>query len=516
MRDTGRPKGIAPVLKVTFPVAPGQKQSRRFRLSFRIGRQDDCEVCVKDEYVSRYHAEVSYQEDQWVVTDLGSANGVFVNGQRVAQAKVGESVSIRLGVQGPEILLQIEPTGVQPKPITPPQGSGVTIARYIDHYFGKRTDGAPIGQHTMYVRRAFEHVQTRQKKKFAWIMGGLAACTLAIGAYAFYANMQVRKQKALAEELFYQMKALDLDVANLERVVADTHNQVGEQEIQKFRARRKDMEKTYDQYLATLHVYGGKMSEQRKLILRVARIFGECELDMPRGFPEEVNKYIDKWRASTRLTKAVQIAQQNGYTSTIAKEMLAQGLPPQFFYLALQESNFDQYSSGPITRSGVPKGMWQFVPRTAVKYGLRLGPLVDLRRPDPGDDRHHYDRETRAAAHYLKDLYTTDAQASGFLVMACYNWGEDQVLPLVRSMPANPKERNFWKLLTHHREQIPKETYDYVFSIVSAAVIGENPKLFGFTFENPLAQEEGGAVAEMQRTERAEQIGRDSHDRDAR
>jgi len=515
MRDTGRPKGIAPVLNVTFPAAPGQKQSRRFRLSFRIGRQDDCEVCVKDEYVSRYHAEVSFQEDQWVVTDLGSANGVFVNGQRVAQAKVGQSVSIRLGVQGPEILLQIEPTGVQPKPIAPPQGSGVTIARYIDHYFGNRSDGAPIGQHTMYVRRAFEHVQTKQKKKFAWIIGGLAVCTLAIGAYAFYANMQVRKQKALAEELFYQMKALDLDVVSLERVVADTHNQVGEQEIQKFRARRKDMEKTYDQYLATLHVYGGKMSEQQKLILRVARIFGECELDMPRGFPEEVNKYIDKWRASTRLTKAVEIAQENGYTNTIAKEMLAQGLPPQFFYLALQESNFDQYSSGPITRSGVPKGMWQFMPRTAVKYGLHLGPLVDLRRPDPGDDRHHYDRETRAAAHYLKDLYTTEAQASGFLVMACYNWGEDQVLPLVRSMPANPKERNFWKLLANHRNQIPKETYDYVFSIVSAAVIGENPKLFGFTFENPLAQEEGGAVAEVQWTEQAEQFS-DSHDRDAR
>jgi membrane-bound lytic murein transglycosylase D len=35
--------------------------------------------------------------------------------------------------------------------------------------------------------------------------------------------------------------------------------------------------------------------------------------------------------------------------------------------------------------------------------------------------------------------------------------------------------------------QIPQETYDYVFSIVSAAVIGENPRLFGFDFDNPLA-----------------------------
>jgi hypothetical protein len=71
--------------------------------------------------------------------------------------------------------------------------------------------------------------------------------------------------------------------------------------------------------------------------------------------------------------------------------------------------------------------------------------------------------------------------------MACYNWGENQVLPLVRSMPLNPKDRNFWQLLARHKDKIPKETYDYVFYIFSAAVIGENPRLFGFDFDNPLA-----------------------------
>jgi membrane-bound lytic murein transglycosylase D len=122
-----------------------------------------------------------------------------------------------------------------------------------------------------------------------------------------------------------------------------------------------------------------------------------------------------------------------------------------------------------------------------VKYGLQIGPLVDLRRPDPRDDRHRWEVETRAASRYLKDLYSSDAQASGFLVMACYNWGENQVLPLVRSLPYNPKDRNFWHLLTEHRDKIPQETYDYVFYIASAAVIGENPRIFGFDFDNPLA-----------------------------
>jgi membrane-bound lytic murein transglycosylase D len=101
--------------------------------------------------------------------------------------------------------------------------------------------------------------------------------------------------------------------------------------------------------------------------------------------------------------------------------------------------------------------MWQFVPETAIQYGLRVGPLADLRRPDPGDERDQYQKATKAAAAYMKDLYMTDAQAFGLLVMACYNWGEDQVLPLVRSMPANPKERNFWRLLAHHRDKTPRK-----------------------------------------------------------
>ena len=111
---------------------------------------------------------------------------------------------------------------------------------------------------------------------------------------------------------------------------------------------------------------------------------------------------------------------------------------------------------------------------------------MELRRPDTSDDRHRWDLATKAAARYLQDLYATDAQGSGLLVMASYNWGEDRVIRLIQSMPVNPRERNFWQLLTKYRDRIPQETYDYVFYIISAAVIGENPRLFGFDFDNPL------------------------------
>jgi len=502
-------------LRVSVGTTEADRQNFRFLKSFRIGRVEDCEVCIKSEYVSRAHAEVVFENGQWWVRDLNSSNGIFVGGQRVQTAAVGQSIIVRLGIAGPVVFLGVQPKPAEPKPPAPkppapkppepnlpepkppeqkrseqkiPTASEANMAHYRERYFGNLAPGEPVGEHTAMVRMVFQQVQTKQKRKYGKIMAILGLAVFAAGGYALYLHLQVRKQTAMAQDLFYAIKAMDLDIANVENLVLDSNSKQGREEIRKYQSRRTEMLKSYDQFLSSLHVYNTKMTEQRRLILRIARIFGECELAMPPEFATEIENYIKKWQSSGRLAKAIRTAQDNGYTAKISEELLAQDLPPEFFYLALQESDFDQYISGPMTRKGIAKGMWQFIPETAVKYGLHVGPLVDFRRPDPGDDRHHYDRETKAAARYLKDLYSTDAQASGFLVMACYNWGEDQILPLVRSMPANPKERNFWQLLSKHRAKIPQETYDYVFYIASAAVIGENPRLFGFDFDNPLAQ----------------------------
>jgi hypothetical protein len=218
----------------------------------------------------------------------------------------------------------------------------------------------------------------------------------------------------------------------------------------------------------------------------MARAFGECEIRMPDGFVNEVMAYVEKWKSSSRLDNAVQRAEQRGYTDIIVETLKGQGLAPQFFYLGLQESGFDLQAVGPKTRFGIAKGIWQFIPTTGASYGLKIGPLKDQRLFDPLDERHHFSKSTRAAANYLRDIYDTEAQASGLLVMASYNWGERRVIELIRKLPENPEARNFWALLSSYRSQIPQETYDYVFWIFSAAVIGENPSLFGFSFENPL------------------------------
>ena len=507
--------------------------ARAFTAAFRIGRDAGCAVCIRNEFVSRVHAEVAPEPGGWRIRDLNSSNGIYWHGQRVDNVLITASERVRLGIDGPELSFHVQQPLPAPPPPAPPRAAappppppraaapappvppwpptppphdpvrpqpagssppGKDLEQYVKRYFQAPVEGEVVGQHTQFIRTAFAEIQTKQKEAHSKqkrtlliAIGVLALVGIVIAGYAYHLQVQARHQREIARNLFYAMKSVDVEIADAERqALNNPDKQAGLAAVNKYEARRKAIQTNYDQFLATLRIYDPKTTEQHRLILRVARIFGEGELDMPADFESEVVRYIKYWQSTGRYARDVRSAQEQGFTRTIPEALLNHGLPVQFFYLAMQESDFEPYRSGPITRKGYAKGMWQFIPETGVKYGLHLGPLVDLPRPDPADERDHADKATDAATRYIQMLYSTDAQASGMLVMACYNWGEDQVLPLVRSMPLNPGQRNFWRLLADHRSQIPKETYDYVFYIVSAAVIGENPRLFGFDFDNPL------------------------------
>jgi len=290
---------------------------------------------------------------------------------------------------------------------------------------------------------------------------------------------QARRVQALrvaAGAVFNTMKSLELDIRRLEAKSGP------DKSIEERRAR---LEAQYQDLVKTLGIYSDRTPADVQLIYRTVHRLGESEATVPKGFVDEVRKYIKAWKGAD-LQAGLTRANAQGMGPVVSGVLLQHHLPPEFFYLALQESKLDPRAIGPSTRFGVPKGMWQLIPPTAEAYGLRLGPLQGERTYDPSDERHDVAKATAAAARYLEDIYTTDAQASGLLVMASYNMGETRLLRLIRSMPESPAERNFWALLERHRREIPKETYDYVFRVVSAAVIGANPKLFGFDFAPPL------------------------------
>jgi hypothetical protein len=63
-----------------------------------VGRSRECDLMLEDPNVSRQHAELRREADTWVIADLGSTNGVKVNGNRVREAALKPGDEITLGL----------------------------------------------------------------------------------------------------------------------------------------------------------------------------------------------------------------------------------------------------------------------------------------------------------------------------------------------------------------------------------------------------------------------------------
>jgi peptidoglycan lytic transglycosylase D len=445
----------------------------RFTSSFYIGRERGCDVELTHSQVSRRHAQVSIVKGEWLVRDLQSSNGLFVDGRRVETTPIGHGVVLHLGADGPTV--RIEPEEVAPAPRDRHETTEDDLEAYAERYFGSESeDDESLGGRTLMIRKAYQKVQQQQRRTQRLTIAAIALIAAAAGGYAIYVHRALSKQMTQAQAIFYGMKQQDVLFAELEQKLAQSGNAPGQQQIAAYMAERQRMQNDYDRYVAGL--FDRKLNEKEKLVMRVTRMFGECDAAAPPDYIGEVMRYVQKWQSTGSFERALKRAQGAGYPAKIASAFIAQNLPPQYFYLAMRESAFDPYAIG----------MWQFIPDTGRRFGLNIGPLFREPGVDQFDDRFNWEKATPAAARYIKEIYSTDAQASGLLVMASYNWGEVRVIDILKKMPQNPKDRNFWKLLAEHRQQVPLQTYEYVFYIVSAAVIGENPRLFGYSFDNPL------------------------------
>lgn len=96
------PDDLAPGLPELEPVASklvitaGDRKGQELLLDRRevtIGRAENSDLLIRDEFTSTHHAKLVLLNDEWLVQDLNSTNGTFVSGKRV-----GTPVVVRLGV----------------------------------------------------------------------------------------------------------------------------------------------------------------------------------------------------------------------------------------------------------------------------------------------------------------------------------------------------------------------------------------------------------------------------------
>jgi peptidoglycan lytic transglycosylase D len=149
------------------------------------------------------------------------------------------------------------------------------------------------------------------------------------------------------------------------------------------------------------------------------------------------------------------------YLPMIQDVFRAEGLPLDLAYVPLVESAFKPDA---LSRAKA-KGMWQFMRGTALENGLKHDWYID-ERAEP-------EKATRAAAKYLKTLYSTFGD--WHLALASYNGGPGRVQTAIKRSGG---VRDFWKL-SASRRYLPRETRDYVPLILAAVIVARNPAQYG-------------------------------------
>ena len=181
---------------------------------------------------------------------------------------------------------------------------------------------------------------------------------------------------------------------------------------------------------------------------------------IPRVRNEHVDAELKRFEGPERDFFRAAYKRSGRYRPYFVKALREAGLPEELSWLPLIESGFKVNA---LSRARA-LGLWQFIPSTGYKFGLKRDVYVD-ERLDPV-------KSTQAAIAYLKELHSIFGD--WITVLAAYNCGEGRVLRIIRSQNVNYLD-NFWDLY----ERLPRETARYVPRFLATLHVVGHPKAYG-------------------------------------
>jgi hypothetical protein len=200
--------------------------------------------------------------------------------------------------------------------------------------------------------------------------------------------------------------------------------------------------------------------------------FGKRDYIVPEIFIKQVEKHIYTFtKTSTRNVMVRSFANKDRHYRLIESELMRQGMPLAFLYLAMHESLLD---SAIISSAGA-RGLWQFMPQTAREYGLRV-PVNWRDLPVDEDERTNPRLATQAGVKYVKTLYAEFGDVA--LAMAAYNAGEGRIRKALRSIDDPINNRDFWYI--YRLGILAAETNEYVPKIIATMIVDKNRARYGF------------------------------------
>jgi membrane-bound lytic murein transglycosylase D len=175
-----------------------------------------------------------------------------------------------------------------------------------------------------------------------------------------------------------------------------------------------------------------------------------------------VQSFINYYMGRGHATMEQGLRRSGRFMEMARKIFKEEGVPQDIAWLCQVESAWS-----PVARSwAAAVGLWQFIPGTGARYGLRQDYYVD--------ERSSFEKATRASARYLKWL-ANRYDGNWELAMAAYNSGEGRI----DSAVARSGYADFWEI--YSRGLIPQETRNYVPNILATIIVAKNPEKYGFS-----------------------------------
>jgi membrane-bound lytic murein transglycosylase D len=188
--------------------------------------------------------------------------------------------------------------------------------------------------------------------------------------------------------------------------------------------------------------------------------------EIPMVVNDHVTREIQSFQTFERDFFLESYKRSGRYRDRMVKALKEAGLPEELSWLPLIESGF---KSRALSRSRA-FGLWQFIPSTGYKFGLKRNAWID-ERLDP-------DKATAAAIAYFKELHAMFGDWA--TVLAAYNCGEGSVARVIRAQKIDYLD-NFWDFY----ERLPRETARYFPRFLATLAIIKEPAKYGFTLDPP-------------------------------
>jgi soluble lytic murein transglycosylase-like protein len=451
----------------------------------RIGRDESNDIVIQGEnaaVVSSRHLEIRCEDNNYLLRDLSSTNGTFLNGKRVSEATLKAQASIRLGGAGPELRFEIgaaQPASIdrtmllstravaraaeaEKEAQAAEQKSGEQheelLSQAVLEARAARHSGFS-GQTHIIMRKMLGDAIRRSGKKWKTLVGLLIVILAGVSAFGYWKIQDLQKEKSDIDEQIQTIEAAleegGQDPEELTRLV---------ERLESYQTRAKSLQENL------LYRIGGEAQEQafiQKEIATLMEEFGAETYSIPPEFVEQVNIFIQQFQERDRPHVERALGRSRKDLDIIREVMQQENLPPDLAYMVLVESAFLKNSMSPAGAAGP----WQFTSETARQYGMRVNEKVD--------ERFDLRKSTKAASRYIRELILDFGSGSSvMLALAAYNLGPGKVKRAIRKVEDPIKQRNFWYL--YRVRALPIETRQYVPKIIAGMVIGRNPERFGF------------------------------------